>query len=84
MWITCGKLLPAAVLFTKKACYLCGKIENYNTTTMKEDIHTPEAETKITGLEACITQLRTEYERQLAINRCAMKENQMRKTDMLI
>ena len=41
---------------------------------MKEDIHTPEAEAKIAGLEACITQLRTEYERQLAINKRALLE----------
>ena len=82
MWITCGKLLPAAVLFTKKACYLCEKIENYNTTTMKDDIHTPEAEAKIAGLEACITQLRNEHERQLAISRRDQLEKQMMKREI--
>lgn len=82
MWITCGKLLPAAVLFTRKACYLCEKIENYNPTTMKDDIHTPEAEAKIAGLEACITQLRNEHERQLAISRRDQLEKQMMKREI--
>ena len=49
---------------------------------MKDDIHTPEAETKIAGLEACITQLRTEYERQLAISRRDQLEKQMMKREI--
>lgn len=50
---------------------------------MKDDMNTtPEAETKIAGLEACITQLRTEYERQLAINRRDQLEKQMMKREI--
>ncbi len=39
---------------------------------MIDDINT--AEDKIAGLEACIRKLQIEYERQLAINKCALLE----------
>ena len=37
--------------------------------TMKDNINTFEDENKIAGLEACITKLKAEYERQLDINK---------------
>ena len=42
--------------------------------TMKDNINTFEDENKIAGLEACITKLKAEYERQLAINKRTMLE----------
>ena len=46
--------------------------------TMKDNMNTLEAESKIAGLEACNTQLRREYEWQLAIN----KRSQLEKSAM--
>ena len=44
---------------------------------MKDNINTFEEENKIAGLEACITKLKAEYARQLAINKHAMLEKQV-------
>lgn len=42
--------------------------------TMKDNINTFEDENKIAGLEACITKLKAEYERQLDINKRTILE----------
>lgn len=66
MWKTYGDIVCAAM----KKRYLCEK----KMTTMKDNVNTFEYENKIAGLEACITKLKSEYERQQAISKCAMLE----------